>query len=151
MCNSLSPSARLARCGCPVARLPAPVSAFPPGVFLPGVLPPGVYRPGAYLPGVPPHCVSRHYVPEPVRATLQAYVRSHINTAIYIADFLKHARARGPEKIKVDDLVRALRLLLVQSKYVAAPPKPKTVSSLSAKNLWVDYTVLAKGSYSMHE
>lgn len=27
----------------------------------------------------------------------------------------------------------------------------KDVTTLSAKGLWVDYTVLAKGSYTMHE
>ena len=42
-------------------------------------------------------------------------------------------------------------LCALQAKYVAAPPKPKDVTSLSAKGLWVDYTVLAKGSYTMHE
>ena len=42
-------------------------------------------------------------------------------------------------------------MLTVQVKYVAAPPKAKDVTSLTAKNLWVDYTEPAKGSYAMHE
>lgn len=42
---------------------------------------------------------------------LQAYVKSHINTAIYVLDFLKHAKARGGEKAKVEELIAALSLL----------------------------------------
>ena len=40
---------------------------------------------------------------------------------------------------------------MVQVKHVAAPPKPKDVTSLTSEGLWVDYTVLAKGSYRLAE
>lgn len=49
---------------------------------------------------------------------------------------------------KVD---RAPNLKYTQVKYVAAPPKPKDMTSLIAKGLFVHYSVLAKGSYTLFE
>ena len=45
---------------------------------------------------------------------LQAYVRSHINTGIYVVDFLKHAKAHDGEKRQVEELIVALTRLLTQ-------------------------------------
>ena len=38
-----------------------------------------------------------------------------------------------------------------QVKYVAAPPKPKDMTSMMSKGLFVDYSVLCKASYTMYE
>ena len=51
---------------------------------------------------------------------MQAYVRSHVNTAIYVCDFLKHAKAHEGEKRQVEELIAALTRLLKQVG-VAAP------------------------------
>lgn len=48
------------------------------------------------------------------RMVSQAYLRSHINLAIYVLDFLKHSRARGAEVAKVEDLIAALSRLHLQ-------------------------------------
>ena len=41
-------------------------------------------------------------------------MRSHINTAIYVVDFLKHAKAHDGEKRQVEELIGALTRLLAQ-------------------------------------
>jgi hypothetical protein len=45
---------------------------------------------------------------------VQAYVRSHLSTAMYLADFLKHARARGNEVDIVEAHIGALSRLHTQ-------------------------------------
>lgn len=46
------------------------------------------------------------------RSAGQAYVKSHIKTAIFVLDFLKHARARSvEEKSLVDELKTCLSRL----------------------------------------
>jgi len=81
----------------------------------------------------------------------QAYVRSHLSTAIFVADFLKHGRASPGEHERVEEHIAALERLQQQVKYVAAPPKPKDMTSMMAKGLFVDYSVLCTGSYNMYE
>lgn len=51
---------------------------------------------------------------------LQAYVRSHILTSIYVLDFLKYAKARGDEKLEVENIILALQRLLTQVGQVGA-------------------------------
>ena len=50
---------------------------------------------------------------------MQAYVRSHVNTAIYVCDFLKHAKAHEGEKRQVEELIAALTRLLKQVGFAA--------------------------------
>ena len=48
------------------------------------------------------------------RLHAQAYIRSCLNTAIYVLDFLKHGKARGDELRQVEELIGAMSRLLVQ-------------------------------------
>jgi len=63
----------------------------------------------------------------------QAYVRSHLSTAIFVADFLQHGRAAPDEHQRVEDHIAALQRLQLQVKYVAAPPKPKDMTSFDGQ------------------
>ena len=81
----------------------------------------------------------------------QAYVRSHLTTSIFVADFLKHGRAAPWEHERVEEHIAALQRLQQQVKYVAAPPKPKDMTSMMAKGLWIDYSDLCKCSYYLVE
>jgi hypothetical protein len=90
-------------------------------------------------------------VPTSLATHPQSYVRSHLSTAIFVADFLKHGRAAPEEHERVEDHIAALQRLHQQVKYVAAPPKPKDMTSMMAKGLFVDYSVLCKGSYGLYE
>ena len=47
--------------------------------------------------------------------------------------------------------VPATYALLLQVKYVAAPPKPKDMTSMISQGIFVDYSELCKGSYALHE
>ena len=40
---------------------------------------------------------------------------------------------------------------LPQVKWVAAPPRPKDITSMAAQGLFVHYSVLATGSYELFE
>lgn len=67
-----------------------------------------------YIPLLPNVYIVATFTVNPPPFMLQAYVRSHINTAIYVLDFLKHAKARGDEKRLVDEYICALTRLLHQ-------------------------------------
>lgn len=47
--------------------------------------------------------------------TRQAYVRTHLNTAIYVLDFLSICKAKGDEQQQAQRLIEALTLLLTQA------------------------------------
>lgn len=46
-----------------------------------------------------------------VREASSAFARSHICTAIYVLDFLKHAKASASERPVVEDMIQALERL----------------------------------------
>ncbi|KAL4852731.1 hypothetical protein ACK3TF_006203 [Chlorella vulgaris] len=49
------------------------------------------------------------------RGAGQAYVRTHLNTAIYVLDFLSICKAKGDEQQQAQRLIEALTLLLTQA------------------------------------
>lgn len=46
---------------------------------------------------------------------LQAYVGTHVTTAIYVVDFLKQCKSRGRERERVEELVQAYERLRLQA------------------------------------